>query len=156
MTDRATATFDGALGIAGRWMTPPPSPTFEQLQNLVQAYALFTDAGQVAQLAELFTTDASWDGTRLGFGTSAGATAIAAHVCAHHRIDAPMMHLPGPALLSAVSDSEVEGVTWCTATRWVDGTTRPVIHFYYEDNFWRGEDGMWRFRRRRLHAAFPT
>jgi len=136
-------------------MTPPPPQTFEQLQNLVQAYALFADAGLRAQVSQLFTADAVWDGTSLGYGTAVGADGIAAHVCMHHRVAEPMMHLPGPPLLSAVTDSEVHGVTWCMATRWADGTTRPVIYFYYEDGFRRGEDGSWRFCRRQLHAAFP-
>ena len=137
-------------------MKPPPPETYQQLQNLVQAYALFGDSAQEARLAELFTAEAEWDGTSLGYGTAVGGGEIAALVCGHHTVDQPMMHLPGPAMLTAISESEVHGVTWCTATRWTDGATRPVIYFYYEDRFRRGDDGTWRFVRRLLRAAFPS
>ena len=155
MTDSPHATFNVALQVAGRWAMPPPPPTIGLLTNLVQAYALFADAGREAQLAELFTTDATWDGTSLGYGTALGARDIAAQVCGHYSAGEPMMHLPGPPLLSAVTDSEVQGVAWCMATRWADVKLRAVIYFYYEDTFQRADDATWRFSRRHLHAAFP-
>jgi hypothetical protein len=155
VTDIRHGTFDAALQVADRWAMLPAPETVGLLANVVQAYALFADAGRQAQLAELFTADATWDGTSLGYGTASGAPDIAAHVCGHHRADEPMMHLPGPPLLSAVTDDEIQGVTWCMATRWADGALRPVIYFYYEDTFHRADDATWRFHRRHLHAAFP-
>jgi SnoaL-like domain len=155
VTDTPTAAFDAALDIAGHWATPPPSETIELIHNLVQAYALFADAGREADMAELFTPDAEWDGNRLGYGAAIGSEEIASLVCGHFEVGAPMMHLPGPSLLTAVSDTEVHGVSWCMATRWADGGTRPIIYFYYEDAFQRAGDGTWQFHRRRLHPAFP-
>ncbi len=143
------------LDIAARWATPPPAATNVLLQNLVQAYSVFTDIGDVARLADLFTADAEWDGSDLGYGSATGPDAIAELVCGHVNVDEPMMHMPGPALLAAVDDIEVRGITWCTATRWRDGATRPVIYFYYDDVLSRAGDSTWRFRRRSLHAAFP-
>jgi hypothetical protein len=137
------------------WSSPPPEETCQQLNNLVQAYALFGDAAREPELAALFTADATWDGTSLGYGSAVGSAQIAALVCGHYRPEQPMVHLPGPPLLAARSDREVDGVTWCTATRWTDGAVRPVIYFHYEDRFVRGEDGQWRFAARRLLAAFP-
>jgi hypothetical protein len=125
------------------------------LQNLVQAYALLTDIGDAARLAELFTADAEWDGSSLGYGTANGPDAIAELVCGRFNADEPMMHMPGPVLLAEVDDVEVRGISWCTATRWRDGTMRPIIYFYYDDVFARAADSTWRFRRRSLHAAFP-
>lgn len=155
MTDTPIRRFTARLDIANRWATPPPPATSVLIQNLVQAYALFTDTGDAARLAELFTEDAEWDGSGLGYGTATGPDAIAELVCRHIDVDEPMMHMPGQALLAAVNDVEVDGVTWCTATRWRGGTTRPVVYFYYEDFFSRATDSTWRFRRRNLQAAFP-
>lgn len=143
------------LETTSHWETPPPPATSVVLQNLVQAYALMTDAGAQAQLAKLFTADAEWDGSSLGYGTAVGPQAIAELVCGHNKEDEPMMHMPGPAVLVAVGDTEVHGVSWCTATRWRDGATRPIIYFYYHDVFRRATDETWRFSRRGLHAAFP-
>jgi SnoaL-like domain len=153
--DTPSATFEAALETARAWATPPPSSTIELIQNLVQAYALFADAGREEDMATLFTPRAEWEGQSLGYGTAVGPPDIAALVCGHFRAGEPMMHLPGPALLTAVSDVEVHGTSWCMATRWAQGGTRPVIYFYYEDVFRRTDDGTWRFHRRRLHAAFP-
>ena len=143
-----------ALDIAGGWAGPPPPGDAEVLRNLLQAYATFTDAGAVDALAELFTDDAEWDGTSLGYGTAAGPAEIARHVAGHHRPDEPMAHLPGPPLLVARSEDQVEGLSWCLATRISDGAMRPLIYFSYEDDFTRGS-GVWRFRRRLLRATFP-
>jgi hypothetical protein len=143
------------LETASRWTMPPPPAICVVLQNLVQAYALFTDAGEKAQLANLFTADAEWDGSSLGYGTAVGPEAIAELVCGHNKADEAMMHMPGPTVLVALDDSEVYGVSWCTATRWRDGATRPIIYFYYHDVFQRATDDTWRFSRRGLHAAFP-
>ena len=134
---------------------PPPPATSVLLQNLVQAYALYTDAGAKDQLANLFTADAEWDGSSLGYGTAVGPEAIAELVCGHNKVDEPMMHMPGPAVLVALDDTAVHGVSWCTATRWRDGASSPVIYFYYHDVFQRATDDTWRFSRRDLHAAFP-
>ena len=152
MTERRLHRWDKI----SRWAMPPPPETFVVLQNLVQAYAMFTDAGEKARLAELFTPDAEWDGSSLGYGTAAGPEDIAELVCGRNRADEPMMHMPGPVLLVAVDDVEVHGVSWCTATRWKDGATRPVIYFSYDDVFRRDTDETWRFSRRHLHAAFPA
>jgi hypothetical protein len=141
------------LDLAGRWATPPPPATSVVLQNLV--HAMFTDIGDAGRLAELFTADAEWDGSSLGYGSAEGPDGIAELVCRHINVDEPMMHMPGPVLLSAVDDVEANGISWCTATRWRDGATRPVIYFYYDDVFSRAADSTWRFRRRGLHAAFP-
>ena len=60
------------VAIAGAWATPPDPADAEALRNLLQAYAVLTDAGAVDALAGLFTADAEWDGTSLGFGTATG------------------------------------------------------------------------------------
>jgi hypothetical protein len=144
-----------AINIADHWNRPPPAADVIALNNLVQAYACFADAGATELLATLFTEDAEWDGTHLRYGTASGPTAIADLVCAHVDPAAPMMHLPGPPLLVAAHDGDVLGLTWCTATRWRDGVARPVIYFSYEDVFHRDDSGAWRFHRRRLQAAAP-
>jgi hypothetical protein len=146
---------DRAVELAVDWALPPPADEAEALRNLVQAYAFLTDAGDATRLAELFTADASWDGTDLGYGSADGAQAIAALVTAHHRPDAPMMHLPGPPLLVARSATEVHGVLWCTATRATTEGRIPTIYFIYEDEFVRVDGAGWRFRRRTLRPAIP-
>ena len=151
MTDSRTRRLE----TASRWAMPPPPATCLVLQNLVQAYAMFTDAGETARLAELFTEDAEWDGSGLGYGTAVGPEAIAQLVCGRYKADEPMMHMPGPVLLVGRDDVEVHGVSWCTATRRTGDAMRPVIYFYYDDVFQRATDETWRFRRRHLYAAFP-
>ena len=102
-------------------MSAPPADVAVALQNLHQRYAVLTDEGRGKELAELFTDDVVWDGDELGYGRAEGPAAVAETVTRHFDPDRPMMHLPGPLLLSAVADDEVHGTSWCMATRWVDG-----------------------------------
>ncbi len=145
-----------ALETASRWERAPGPEDAQLIQNLVQAYALFADAGRPEDLAALFTADAEWDGDELGYGRAQGPEAIGAAVAGHFRPDRPMMHTPGPALLTVVDETEVRGVCWCLATRWDAGEARPLIHFYYEDVVRKADDGRWRFRRRYLRPASPS
>jgi SnoaL-like domain len=131
-------------------MNAPPADVAVELQNLHQRYAVLTDQGRGEELAELFTADIVWDGDDLGYGRAEGAAAAVENVIRHFDPARPMMHLPGPLLLTAVADDEVLGTSWCMATRWVDGQARPVIYFQYDDVFRRGDDGAWRFARRLL------
>jgi hypothetical protein len=73
------------------------------LGNLVQAYAIYADRGREAELAALFTADATWDGTQRGYGAAEGPESIAATVLVHFDPGTPMMHVPGPPLLVAVA-----------------------------------------------------
>jgi len=134
----------------------PSAEVAVELQNLQQRYAVLTDEGRGKELAELFTDDAVWDGEELGYGRAEGAEPVADTVTRHFDPDRPMMHLPGPLLLTAVGDDEVHGTSWCTATRWVDGEARPVTYFQYEDVFRRGADGTWRIARRVLRRRGRT
>ena len=146
---------DALLATASSWSSAPPPDVAAKLNNLVQAYALFTDKGRAAELATLFTADATWDGTDLGYGSARGPEAIAATVLQHHDPTRPMVHVPGPPLLVQVSDSEVRGVGWCLATRSGGDGASPVIYFHYDDVF-RRDDGGWRFSRRTLLLRFRT
>jgi len=155
MSDAQATDPDARIGIVSRWADVPDPLSTQQIQNLLQTYAVLADAGRANELAELFTTDSSWDGRDHSYGYYEGPEAIAAAVVGHRRADEPMMHLPGPAVLTAIADDEVHGVSWCLATRWTDGQTIPYIHFYYEDVLRRGADGRWRLHHRRLRPAFP-
>jgi hypothetical protein len=137
-----------------RTSAAPPADVAVLLQNLQQLYAVLTDEGRGKELAELFTEDVVWDGNDLGYGYAEGPAAVVENVIRHFSPDEPMMHLPGPLMLTAVSEDEVHATSWCMATRWVDGQTRPVIYFHYEDLFRRGPDGGWRFARRVLRLRF--
>ncbi len=141
---------DELLDTARDWASPPAPEVAAVLANLTQVYCLHTDAGREAELAALFTPDASWDGTSLGYGTAAGPEAIAATVVRHFDAAKPMMHVPGSPLLVAVDDDTVRGVSWCLATRASGEGTGAVIWFQYHDEFHRQDDGQWRFRRREL------
>ena len=141
---------------AGSWGNVPDGRDVQAIQNLLQMYALACDAGRASDLAPMFTPDAVWDGTGLGFVVAEGPGQIGDAVVGHFDPARPMMHLPGPAVLTAVADAQVRAVSWCLATRWTDGEIRPHIHFYYDDELVRGADGTWRFRSRRLRPAFPT
>jgi hypothetical protein len=146
-----TNPTDVGADLPGRWSEAPPADVAVELGNLVQAYALLTDQGRADALAALFTDDAVWDGSALGFGVSTGPADIAERVTAHFRADAPMMHLPGVPLLVAAGEGEVHGVGWSMATRAENGVVgSPSLHFYYEDVFRRGDDGRWRFAQRVL------
>ena len=59
----------------------PAPEVVAQLQNLVQVYAVLTDAGRAEELAALFTSDASWNGEVLGYGSARGPRRIAATCC---------------------------------------------------------------------------
>ena len=87
------------LETAARWRDAPAPEVVGRLQNLTQVYAVLTDAGRAEELAELFTSDASWDGEELGYGSARGPADIASTVLAHFDPARPMMHVPGAALL---------------------------------------------------------
>ncbi len=140
--------LDG-LALAARHGSAPPPEVQGPIGNLLQAYALLTDAGRESQMAALFTADATWDGRELGYGTASGPEAIAAMVLTHFRPDAPMVHLPGPPLLVQTGPEQVDAYTWCLATRLSEGRMSPLIYFAYEDTLVR-DAGAWRFRRRTL------
>jgi hypothetical protein len=154
MTASDTPTIRSLAEAEARWPNPPPPEVVQTLQNLLQVYALLADEGREAELARLFTDDAEWDGEELGYGEASGPEAIARTVLGHFDPNRPMMHLPGPGLFTAVSSDEVHAISWCTATRWADGRTSPVIYFHYEDVLRRGEDDRWRFARRALRFRF--
>ena len=154
MTDAPATGYRNAVESAVRWEAAPPPSVAAELQNLVQAYALLTDEGREAELAALFWPDAVWDGRELQYGVATGPESIAKLVLTHFDPAKPIIHMPGPALLTATSEGEVEGVCWCLATRLVDGRTAPMIYFYYHDLLRCDAEGRWRFARRFLRLRF--
>ena len=154
MTDAPATGYRTAVESAVRWAEVPPSPVVAELQNLTQAYALLTDEGREAELAALFWPDAVWDGSELQYGIATGPEAIAKLVLAHFDPARPIIHLPGPPLLTATPDGDVEGTCWCLATRQVDGRAAPMIYFYYHDLMRCDAQGRWRFARRFLRLRF--
>ena len=149
MTDAIAAT-------ARAWSAPPHPETVAALQNLVQAYAFFTDHADADGLAGLFTADASWDGTDLGYGSAQGPADIVEAVLQHVDPARPMIHLPGPPLLVHASDDHARGMCWCMATRAAAGAAGPLIFFYYDDEFRRDDAGRWLFSRRTLRLRFRS
>ncbi len=125
-TERTSDRRETLLATASAWNQTPPPDVVADLHNLVQAYALFADNGRADELADLFTADATWDGTELGYGTAEGPEAIAATVLEHFDPTRPMIHVPGPPLLVAVAESEVRGAGWCLATRAGSDGTAPA------------------------------
>jgi len=154
MTAAPAPGYRTAVESAVRWAEVPPPGVVAELQNLTQAYALLTDEGREAELAALFWPDAVWDGSELQYGIATGPEAIAKLVLAHFDPARPIIHLPGPPLLTATADGDVEGTSWCLATRLVDGRTAPMIYFYYHDVMRCDAQGRWRFARRYLRLRF--
>jgi len=142
-----------AVELARRWQDAASADDVVLVGNLFQAYALFTDSGAGDDLAALFTADASWDGTALGYGTAAGRADIAKLVLSHHDPDRPSVHLPGPPLAVKV-DTGFEVFSWTVATRVSGSVTKPLIFFSYHDVLCR-EDGVLRFRSRTLARLLP-
>jgi SnoaL-like domain len=145
--------FPLAAVIAGR-SEPPSGEDAAAIQNLIQSYGYLVDNAQEAALAGIFTDDAEWNGTEFDYGVQVGSVAIAASLVRHFDPENPMMHLPGPAILSLVGPDEVAGAVWSMSTRWVDGATLPFKYFHYEDRYRRGLDGIWRIHRRHAHRRF--
>jgi hypothetical protein len=154
MTDVPVSGHLSAVESAVRWEDAPPPDVAAKLQNLVQAYAVLADEGRESELAGLFWPDAAWDGRELGYGVASGPAAIAKVVLEHFDPGRPMVHMPGPALLTMAPNGDVEGLCWCLATRLTGGRTAPMIYFYYHDLMRRDMDGNWRFARRYLRLRF--
>jgi len=136
-----------------RWGDVPPPDDALEVQNLLQVYGFLTDQGRGQELGTLFVDDAEWDGTELGFGSARGRDDIVALVTRHVDPARPMIHLPGPPVLTGGGD-EIHGVCWCMATFWTGSGTAPLLYFHYEDVFQR-QSGDWRFARRVLRRRFP-
>src|SRR3954470_14284628 len=136
-TDASPATTSpgapAALDLAARWADAPSSDDVRDITNLMQAYAVFTDYGRVADITSMFTPDAVWDGHEIGYGVAIGPQDIAATVASHYRPEKPMMHVPGPPLVVSQSADVAHAYSWCLAARFADGRTSPVIYFTYED-----------------------
>jgi SnoaL-like domain len=141
-----------ALDLARRWRDAASADDVVLITNLLQAYAVFTDAGARDDLMRLFTPDARWDGRPLDYGLATGPDEIADVVLAHHDPDRPMIHLPGPPL-AVRSGDDLEVFSWTLATRLSDGATKPLIFFSYHDLVCR-QDGGLRFRSRTLALTF--
>ena len=94
-----------------------------------------------------------WDGRELRYGIATGPESIAKLVLEHFDAARPIIHMPGPPLLTVTPDGDVEGICWCLATRLVDGRTAPMIYFYYHDLMRCDAQGRWRFARRFLRSA---
>ncbi len=154
MTDAPAPGYHTAVESAVRWAAVPPPGVVAELQNLIQAYALLTDEGRESELAALFWPDAVWDGRELQYGIATGPPSIAKLVLAHFDAARPIIHMPGPPLLTVTSDGDVEGICWCLATRLVDSRTAPMIYFYYHDLMRCDAQGRWRFARRFLRLRF--
>jgi hypothetical protein len=154
MTDASASGYRTAAESAARRAAVPPPEVAVELQNLIQAYALLTDEGREPELAALFWPDAVWDGRELQYGMATGPESIAKLVLTHFDPARPVVHLPGPPLLTVVSEREVESVGWCLATRLVDDRTAPMIYFYYHDLLRCDERGDWRFASRYLRLRF--
>ena len=154
MSDASASGDLTAVESAVRWAAVPPPDVAAKLQNLMQAYALLTDAGRESELAALFWPDAVWDGRELQYGIATGPVSIAKLVLAHFDTAKPIVHPPGPPLLTMASGGDVRGVCWCLATRLVDGRTAPMIYFYYHDLMRCDAQGHWRFARRYLRLRF--
>ena len=133
--------LSSAVELARRWQDTASAEEVVLVGNLLQAYALFT-------------ADASWDGTALGYGVANGRSEIAKLVLSHHDADRPSVHLPGPPLVVRV-DTGFEVFSWTVATRLSQGVTKPLIFFSYHDALCL-EDGSLRFRSRRLELLLPA
>lgn len=131
---------------AAGWSRPPSPTDAELVRNLLQAYTVFTDAGQTDKLAELFTADATWDGTSLGYGSATGPVPIAELVTSRFDPQRLMFHFMGPGLLEARTEDEVHAWGWCIGGRQESGA---LIYFDYYDVLRRGPGG-WRFAQRHL------
>ena len=138
-----------AIRLAAAWNDGPSGDDATAIGNLLQAYAIFTDNGCREELTACFTTDATWDGTAIGYDDAVGAEQIADVVLQHLDPARPMLHLPGPPLLVRIDDDTVEAFSWCTATRLVEGVTKPITYFSYQDVVVRTDLG-WLFRSRLL------
>jgi hypothetical protein len=138
-----------AMRLAATWQHPPNGDDAAAIGNLLQSYAIFTDNGCREELAAVFTADATWDGTDIGYVYCVGPEQIADTVLQHLDPARPMVHLPGPPLLVRIDDDTVEAFSWCLATRQVEGVTKPIMYFSYQDVVVRTAVG-WRFRSRLL------
>ena len=138
-----------SMRLAAGWERPPSGDDASAICNLLQAYAMFSDNGCRAELIGVFTADATWDGTATGYDYCVGPEQIADTVLQHLDPACPMVHLAGPPLLVSIDEDTVEAFSWCLATRLVEGVTKPIMYFSYQDVIVRTTAG-WRFRSRVL------
>jgi SnoaL-like domain len=153
MSESSPTTLPTTPKTPKRWGDVPPPDDALEVQNLLQMYAFLVDQGRGQELGTLFVDDAEWDGTEIGVGSARGRDDIVALITGLIDPARPMIHLPGPPVLTGGGD-EIHGVCWCMFTMWTGSGTAPILYFHYEDVFQR-ESGDWRFARRVLRRRFP-
>ena len=151
-SDTEQPSMSSLLATSARWAESPGPEVVNVLANLVQAYAIFTDNAVRHELASLFTPDAKWDGTELGYGVAEGPDAIAATVLQHFDPERPMV---ARALRPHPSDDprarttaprrgvRLRGARCGLVPGGTTGgdRTAPLIYFHYDDEFRRDDAG---------------
>jgi ketosteroid isomerase-like protein len=126
--------------------------------RLVQEYCHWTDHGEAARVADLFTEDAVWTSAD---NTMSGRDAIRRGFTIRQNNRKRMSrHVCTGLLLDIIDQSTAHGVVYLTLYRH-DGdperrtspTQAPSMIGEYRDEFVRTADG-WRFRRREIRISF--
>jgi ketosteroid isomerase-like protein len=141
------------LAVENRSRRLPPEDE-AAVQGLIVAYGLAADFGHADAVADLFTDDATWDGSNFRFPRCDGRDEIRAWFGKLAAEGKRQVHVMEPALLWADGPDRAHGVVSFNAME-VDPDGHGVFaaqHAYglYEDQYVK-HAGAWRLAQRSLH-----
>lgn len=117
------------------------------INDLIVNYSIATDDRNIDVLANLYTEDAVFEGSR---GTIEGRESIAAFYRERLAIQGASFHIPYSHVAHRISATEARGVTLGAVEMVLDGKAF-WIAMRYIDHYVKGVDGNWRFREREMH-----
>ena len=120
------------------------------INDLIVQYSIATDDRDIETLADLYTEDAVFEGSR---GTIHGRQAIAEFYRERTAVQGPSFHIPYSHEVHRISATEARGVTLGAVEMALEQRAF-WIAMRYLDHYVKGDDGQWRFRERELRQYY--
>jgi ketosteroid isomerase-like protein len=120
------------------------------INDLLVKYSVTIDDRDIAGLVELYTEDAVFDGVK---GPMRGRAAIADYYEQRTGEFGATYHIPYSHAVERTSDNEATGLVLAAAELAI-GDEAFMIALRYTDDYVKGDDGTWRFRKRDIEQLY--